>query len=479
MGRHIRLGARIAIVVAACAIAVAVGVALLLSNTIKLRHSADATIRFNAYLVSVIDVERLVLDAETGLRGYVITRRPLFLQPLRAAQARLPQATAVLRQAAAHDHSFLPEAQALDRASNAYLSSYVPRVLSMAVRDAPRARSFATTLAGKRQVDHIRALTASLESMVTTRQDARQRAARDSATGAVTEAIVVLVLLTILTVLLGLVLGRLAAARELARKRSESTTRILQQSLLPRETPVIPGCELAVRFAPAGTGDLVGGDFYDVFAVTPDRWAVVLGDVCGKDAEAASVTAMARWTLRSLVGHCVPPVEALRFLNQAMLRQDLGSRFITIVYLLVAPEPDQLRVSVACAGHPPPVFVPETGEPSAVRAQGNLLGVWPDISLQACEVHLAHGDSLVAYTDGVTDQGPQSQPLSPSGILRHRPPGTSAERLATLLEDSTHRLPGPQRDDIAILVLRFTGPDDGVAATETDQRAGEAVASGS
>ena len=60
--------------------------------------------------------------------------------------------------------------------------------------------------------------------------------------------------------------------------------RTLQQSLLPTVIPDIPSCELAIRFAPAGAGDLVGGDFYDVFAVGDDHWAIVIGDVCGKGA---------------------------------------------------------------------------------------------------------------------------------------------------------------------------------------------------
>src|ERR1700753_1912343 len=97
------LPARIALVVAAGALLVAVGVTLLLVNTVKLHHSADATARSDAYLTAVVNLERTVVDAETGLRGYVITGRSLFLDPTRQAQRSYPVAAGTLTQAAAAD----------------------------------------------------------------------------------------------------------------------------------------------------------------------------------------------------------------------------------------------------------------------------------------------------------------------------------------------------------------------------------------
>jgi len=419
MGAPVRLRVWISVLVAAGAAVVAVGVALLLSNTIGLRSSADATIRTDAYLERVVEVERLVVDAETGLRGYVITGRSLFLAPLRAAEARLPQAITALHQSAARDGAFVPQARALAQASRSYLSGYVPFVLGIAAHRLSDVRSFAATLTGKRLVDDVRARTATLERLVTARQDARQTTAHRSADRSVAEAIIVLVVLTVLMVVIGAALGRLAVGQGVARERSERTNRTLQQSLLPQALPTIPGCELAVLFTPAGAGELVGGDFYDAFAVDPGRWAIVVGDVCGKGAEAAAVTAMARWTLRSLAGAPVPPADALRFLNDAMLREDLGGRFITIAYqLLRVVDAGRAEVTVACAGHPAPILVPKAGEPSTLPARGTLLGVWPDILLHTAEIRLSPGDSLVTYTDGVTDQGPETQLSPPLETLR-------------------------------------------------------------
>lgn len=457
MRRGPRLRIWISVVVAVGAALVALGLTLLLINTVSLRSSADATLRSDDYSAAVVNVERLVVDMETGLRGFVLTGRPLFLAPLRAAQSALPGATAALQRAANRDHAFVGQSNGLVQASRSYVSSYVPAVLHTMTHDPREARSFSATLAGKQLVDGIRGRAATLEHLVSARQGSRQRAAHRSANHAVAEGVVVLVLLTGLTLLLGAILGRLVVGRERAREQSERTSRALQQSILPPTTPAIPGCELAIRFRPAGAGELVGGDFYDVFAVGSDRWAIVLGDVCGKGAEAAAVTAMARWTLRSIAAAPVDAADALRFLNDAMLRQDLDSRFITIAYLLLTVEADRADVSIACAGHPAPILVPEAEAPRTVTADGTLLGVWSDISLRTSTVRLTRGDSLVAYTDGVTDQGPEVEAADPVDALRGHPRGTSAEQLATLIENYADRRNPRQRDDIAILALRFNG----------------------
>jgi serine phosphatase RsbU (regulator of sigma subunit) len=457
MGRSLRLPASITIAVVAGAVAVATGMALVLGNTISLRNSAEATIGTNEYLLSVSDVERLVVDAETGLRGYVITGHTLFLQPLNAALARFPATAGALQRAASHEHAFTGQAAQLISALRSYLTIYVPSVIRTVRRSPSAARSLAINLRGKQLVDAIRARTSALQNAVSVREVERQRRSRASAGTAIAEAIAVLVALTALTVLLGWFLGRLALARDSARARSEQTAEILQRSLLPHALPPVPGCELAVRFHPAGVGELVGGDFYDVFATAQGEWAIVLGDVCGKGAEAAAVTAMARWTLRSYAPETSDAAQPLRFLNESMLRQDVDARFITIVHLLVSIEHDRAHVSVACAGHPPPIRVPAGGEPVAVEARGPVLGVWEDIELETARLVLGPGDALVVYTDGVTDLGRGFSPEVPEVMLAGRGSRPSAEGLASALERYADQRVGQQRDDVAIVVLRFLG----------------------
>jgi serine phosphatase RsbU (regulator of sigma subunit) len=456
MRRALRLPARIALVVAAGALLVALGVTLLLVNTVKWHDSADATGRSDDYLVAAINLERLVVDAETGLRGYVITGRPLFLAPTHDAQQNYAKAKAALTHTATADGTYIGEATALEHAGDAYMTGYLPRTLSLTARDLPASRGYATTLAGKQLVDDVRARAAALERLVSARERTRQDAAKSEASHSTVEAILVLVLLTAGTLLLGVFLGYLVLSRERARERSERTVDVLRQSLLPTSLPAIPGCELAVRFHPAREAELVGGDFYDAFAVSDGRWAIVVGDVCGKGAEAAAVTAMARWTLRSLASWAVSPDEALRFLNRAMLGEDLEGRFITLAYLLLTIEDGKARVSVACAGHPPPILVPASGEPRVLPARGTLLGIWPDIRLQTTELGLAHGDAIVVYTDGVSDPGPGPE-RQPAELLRGHSQGAGAHELADALERYATHLSGPRRDDIAIFAVQFTG----------------------
>ena len=108
--------------------------------------------------------------------------------------------------------------------------------------------------------------------------------------------------------------------------------RTLQESLLPRELPLIPGLDVAVRYIAAGQGHDVGGDFYDFFLTDDGGCGLVVGDVVGKGPEAAALTALARYTVRAAALEHVDPATVLSVLNQAIHRQHDGSRFCTAVY---------------------------------------------------------------------------------------------------------------------------------------------------
>jgi hypothetical protein len=141
----------------------------------------------------------------------------------------------------------------------------------------------------------------------------------------------------------------------------------------------------------------------------------------------------------------------------SVLGHQSDDRFITAACLKLSLQPESLAVDIACAGHPAPILVPAEGTPAAVHARGDLLGVLPNIRLETAEVQLRPGDSLVAYTDGVTDQGPEAR-LTPVRALRRRTESGGAEELAGILEDVAHRPVGRHPDDIAIMALRFLRP---------------------
>ncbi|MEN3278936.1 MAG: hypothetical protein V7607_76, partial [Solirubrobacteraceae bacterium] len=231
----------------------------------------------------------------------------------------------------------------------------------------------------------------------------------------------------------------------------------LQASLLPAALPQIPGVDVAAEYLAAGEGMEVGGDFYDVFALDDGAWALVIGDVLGKGAEAAAVTALARYTLRAVAGHSPSPAAALAALNDEMLRRSADRRFVTAVLARLEPlTGGAARLVVACGGHPPPVVLRAGGAGGeVVGVPGTLLGVEVEAHLEDCEAHLEPGDALVLYTDGVTearrDRPLQPQALADALVPRHA--GSAARLAREVVRLAEEGAAGPLRDDLAVLVV--------------------------
>ncbi len=180
----------------------------------------------------------------------------------------------------------------------------------------------------------------------------------------------------------------------------------LQRSLLPPRLPAVPGMTIAARFRAAGEASEVGGDFYDLFAVD-GAWMVVIGDVTGKGPEAASITALARYTMRTAAVYEQSASGVLERLNAALVVDPDRRQICTVVAARIVSAPDgSAVVTVACGGHPPP-FRLHGGRAEPVAAAGPLLGAFETGRWPETVVRLGPGESLVLYTDGVTDtRGP-------------------------------------------------------------------------
>jgi PAS domain S-box-containing protein len=243
------------------------------------------------------------------------------------------------------------------------------------------------------------------------------------------------------------------AHAELYRERSH-IAHTLQRSLLPPRLPDIEGFELAARYRAAGEGFDVGGDFYDAFE-TGDVWALAVGDVCGKGPEAASLTSLARSALRTGAVVESVPSRVLEVTNEAVLRERIGDRFLTALFMIL--EPDTGTLVVANAGHPPLVVLRSGGEVELVEGRGPVLGVLDDVSFEDAEVVLEPGDAVIAYTDGVLDAGAPDRLLDTAVVagLAQEHAGRPAAELAEALERIALEVSaGTPRDDIAVLVLR-------------------------
>lgn len=258
---------------------------------------------------------------------------------------------------------------------------------------------------------------------------------------------------------LGQFLERRRAEHE-ARATSErfvSLARTLQASLLPPHLPDIEGLDVAAGYRPAGAGGDVGGDFYDLFPSRGTGWGMVIGDVCGKGAEAATLTALARYTVRAAVMRARRPRNVLGLLNEAVIRQDEHGRFITVAYGALRCFDNYVEVVLSLGGHLQPVVLRADGRASLVGRPGTVLGVVDRPELFDHTVHLAPGDALVFYTDGVTEARSPDGQFGDERLLAvlEQSAGADAAGLVAGIETAVADFEGGvSRDDLAVLVVR-------------------------
>lgn len=257
-------------------------------------------------------------------------------------------------------------------------------------------------------------------------------------------------------------LGRRAGTAVLNARTYTERARIaatLQRGLRPPELLAPPGFEVATHYTAAGAFDEVGGDFYDAFATT-DGWMLVVGDVAGHGAEAAALTALARWTLRSTSQLTRDPVRAVRQLN-ATLRDLPQLSLCTAVcaHVRAGSADGTATIAVANCGHPRPLLV-RGRSVEELGCVGPMAGAFDDGSWDCTEVELRAGDALVLYTDGVLDTVGEQERFGAERLratletAASEQPDALVARLAAELEAFQH---GPQRDDTAIAAVRFVG----------------------
>jgi PAS domain S-box-containing protein len=280
--------------------------------------------------------------------------------------------------------------------------------------------------------------------------------------------------LTLVTAESGRIYGDddLAFATELARRAAtaidtarlyqdrDQVARTLQRSLLPPDLPDVPGIELAAVYHPAGGGGDVGGDFYDAFETGEGGLYLSIGDVCGKGAPAAALTGIARHTVRAAAVRERSPRSILRTLNQALLRQMIERRFCTVAVGRLETTPAGARLTVCCGGHPPPLLIRRDGTVEEAGTPGTLLGIYEHVQLSDHPVDLAAGDTVVFYTDGVTEERRQGRMFGEERLaeLLRSSAGLSAAGVADRIERAVLEFtPGPPADDVAVIVLRLTG----------------------
>ncbi|GAA3350151.1 hypothetical protein GCM10020358_74990 [Amorphoplanes nipponensis] len=249
---------------------------------------------------------------------------------------------------------------------------------------------------------------------------------------------------------------RAALAIDNARIHDErrQVARTLQASLLPPALPHVPGVGFAAEYVP--TGSEVGGDFYDVVPAGDDSWLVVVGDVSGKGVQAATVTGLVRDVIRILVDDGKPMTEILCRVNRTLVQRG-GGRYCTLAMASVTRAGQDLRVCLHLAGHDRSVLVRADGKTSFVGEGGTALGLLETITSPDVTVMLQPGDSLIFYTDGVTERRRGRELFGTARLSDAATPlaGYPADVMAARLRSTTINFSVEEpRDDIAILVLR-------------------------
>jgi serine phosphatase RsbU (regulator of sigma subunit)/anti-sigma regulatory factor (Ser/Thr protein kinase) len=262
----------------------------------------------------------------------------------------------------------------------------------------------------------------------------------------------------------------LALAQELARRAAVAIENarlfeegrrvadILQRSLLPPSLPEIPGIEAAGTFRVALDSAMVGGDFYDVFTAGAGAWVAALGDIMGKGAPAAAVMGVARQTIRAAALAQQRPSQILRTVNESLLQQTEPERYATIACARIRPRGDRSQVTVSCGGHPSPLVLRADGRVEEISCIGTVLGILPDPELDEVDAELEPGDTLVLYSDGVTDEhvpgGEEFGFARLEAVLRDHAGRTASEIAQAIVEAVESFAVGDPEDDLTVLALR-------------------------
>ena len=230
--------------------------------------------------------------------------------------------------------------------------------------------------------------------------------------------------------------------------REVQEARTIQQALLPKSAPYIPGFAVSGLCVPAGA---VSGDWYDFIALDDGRWGLVLADVSGKGTAAALLMSATRGMLRSLAETCDGPGEVLTRLNRLLVDDFPRGKFVTMVYAVL--DPATRTLTFASAGHLQPLLVANDGARFLDSERGMPLGLGFG-SFSEVEVRLPERSRLVFYSDGITEAvNPQEEEYGPGRLENHvLRPEASVE---SILEDVRSFANGARlRDDATVIFVK-------------------------
>jgi phosphoserine phosphatase RsbU/P len=251
---------------------------------------------------------------------------------------------------------------------------------------------------------------------------------------------------------------------EIERARTQVLARTLQRSLLPPSLSPPDGLQARAYFH-AASPDQVGGDFYDLFPLSSTKSGFFLGDVCGKGANAAALTSLTRYTIRAAAVIDDDPVKVLHNLDTVFHQEVLSDtlRFCTVIFGVLVRHEDGFDVHLASAGHPPALLLTADGDARYVDLLGGqAIGISPTPRFTSTHLRLMAGDTLVLYTDGLTEArtGVANERFSEEALiefaLAHTP--ATAATIVNAIRSLLEGLGEGVEDDAAVLAMGVQRP---------------------
>jgi serine phosphatase RsbU (regulator of sigma subunit)/ketosteroid isomerase-like protein len=271
----------------------------------------------------------------------------------------------------------------------------------------------------------------------------------------------------------GVLAGRVALAldnaglfSELERSERERAeiAETLQRGLLPPPLPHIPGWSVAAMYRPAGAENEIGGDFYDAFRIA-GGWMVVIGDVTGRGAQAAAVTAHARYTLRTAAALTGDPVIALRTLNRELLARR-GAALCSVAAMAVSEDPTE-PVRLAVAGHPSPLLIDGDSVVEAAKP-APILGAFPNEAWRLEATTVEPEQQLVVVTDGVTEAVGDGERFGEERLRSHLAGIAGPALAAQRIEGALHEFAGGTLEDDAAIIAIAPASAEGSPAPQEE-----------
>jgi serine phosphatase RsbU (regulator of sigma subunit) len=228
--------------------------------------------------------------------------------------------------------------------------------------------------------------------------------------------------------------------------------REIQEGLLPKEIPQLPGYHISGAWHPARA---VGGDYFDVFRLGENKLAFCIGDVAGKGTSAALLMSNLQATVKAFAGDRVSPKELCKKVNAAICNNTAADRFITFFYGVL--EAEKNNIVYTNAGHNPPILLRAEGTVIRLDQGGLVLGIFPDCEYQEGEMHLSAGDRLLLFTDGLveatrTEEGEFGEGRLVRQLVENHQLGALGlqEKLMATVREFCH---GDFDDDVTLVVL--------------------------